>query len=313
MVSKTTYSSCIYVPVNDISNQDFQGFILIIFFEKVRLVSTRLSLTILLQAILRSHEYKRDSKIFHSDGSGIFFTSVAAYARKRSAFQVKDLGDMTKFLGIDIQRKPDGIWIHQQDKIQSLCEDMIITHCKGANAPVADDNLIDCDIDTPCLKNEATVYQSAVGTLLHIANMTRPDIQYVHKTLDVITLFHKTNSSASRNVFNILKKASENASVASSGISSSSDSSSFKRRDPFQLEITEELPTRDQLKCILEYVREDPGIESVMINGAKDENDAWKKMIANSDNFRRPLIVDWSRGRATSQTNESEILKMIGL
>ncbi|RKF62702.1 putative duf1687 domain containing protein [Erysiphe neolycopersici] len=134
-----------------------------------------------------------------------------------------------------------------------------------------------------------------------------------HKTLDVITLFHKTNSSASRNVYNILKKASENASAASSGVSSSSDSSSFKKRDPFELEITEELPTRDQLRSILEYVREGPGIESVIINGAKNEDDAWKKMIANSDNLHRPLIVDWTRGRATSQTNESEILKMIGL
>lgn len=94
------------------------------------------------------------------------------------AFQVKDLGNMTKFLGINIDQRPDGIRINQQDKIESLCEDMNMTDCKGANIPVADDNLLDCNTENSCSKNDATVYRSAVGTLLHIANMTRPDIQY---------------------------------------------------------------------------------------------------------------------------------------
>lgn len=40
------------------------------------------------------------------------------------AFQVKDLGNMTKFLGINIQRNSDGIHINQEDKINALCDDM---------------------------------------------------------------------------------------------------------------------------------------------------------------------------------------------
>jgi len=77
----------------------------------------------------------------------------------------------------------DGIRINQQDKINSLCVDLGMIHCKGAYKPIADDNLIDRDTENICSQSDATVYRSDVGTLLHIANMTRPDIQYTVKRL----------------------------------------------------------------------------------------------------------------------------------
>ncbi|TQS39056.1 hypothetical protein Golomagni_00424 [Golovinomyces magnicellulatus] len=123
-----------------------------------------------------------------------------------------------------------------------------------------------------------------------------------HKTLDVITLFHKASSPASRNIYAILKKASEKS-------SSVSTQSHRIPREQFELEITEELPTRYQLRSILEYAGA-PNTSKI-IKGAKDEKEAWKMIEANSENFQRPLIVDWARGRVTSQTNESDILKMI--
>ncbi|KAI0993394.1 hypothetical protein K3495_g14790 [Podosphaera aphanis] len=95
-----------------------------------------------------------------------------------NAFQIKDLGAMRKFLGINIERKPDGITIDQKDKIEALCDDMGMIHCKGSNIPVADDNLIDLDKDKLCSKQDAALYRSAVGTLLHSANITQPNIQY---------------------------------------------------------------------------------------------------------------------------------------
>ena len=101
-----------------------------------------------------------------------------AIASLAKAFKLKDLGDMTKFLGINIQKGSDGIHINQQDKIDALCEDMGMIHCKGASKPISDDNLIDRDTEKLCSKSDAIIYRSAVGTLLHIVNMTRPDIQY---------------------------------------------------------------------------------------------------------------------------------------
>lgn len=95
-----------------------------------------------------------------------------------NAFQIKNLGQMTRFLGINIDRKLDGIRINQKDKIETLCDDMGMLYCKGAPTPIADDNIIDSDTSEICNETDAIKYRSAVGTLLHIANMTRPDIQY---------------------------------------------------------------------------------------------------------------------------------------
>ncbi|KAI0993946.1 hypothetical protein K3495_g14238 [Podosphaera aphanis] len=114
-----------------------------------------------------------------------------------NAFWVKDLGTMTKFLGINIEQDCDGIRINQQDKIEVLCEDMKMDNCKGANTPVADDNLIDCDIENSCSKDDAALYRSAVGTLLNIANMTRPDIQYAAKRLCRYVRNPSTNAMSS--------------------------------------------------------------------------------------------------------------------
>ncbi|KAI0995620.1 hypothetical protein K3495_g12560 [Podosphaera aphanis] len=84
--------------------------------------------------------------------------SIETLAR---AFQVKDLGKLTKFLGINIDRKPDGIRINQEDKITTLCEDMGMLYCKGAFTPIADDNIIDANPSQLCTEEEATKYRSA--------------------------------------------------------------------------------------------------------------------------------------------------------
>ncbi|KAF8864904.1 hypothetical protein BDZ45DRAFT_737031 [Acephala macrosclerotiorum] len=129
-----------------------------------------------------------------------------------------------------------------------------------------------------------------------------------HKTLDVITLFHKASSPASLRVQTLLKQVSANAAEHSTEDQASDHSHQTKPNRPeFELEVTEELPTQDQLKSILEYVGAQKA--STVIKGAKDEADALKKLT--SESFQRPVTVDWSNGRAVAGANESEILKMI--
>ncbi|KAE8453587.1 hypothetical protein EG329_010448 [Mollisiaceae sp. DMI_Dod_QoI] len=131
-----------------------------------------------------------------------------------------------------------------------------------------------------------------------------------HKTLDVITLFHKAGSPASIRVNTLLKQVSANAAeYATEDQASDHSHQTNPKRPQFELEVTEEPPTQDQLKSILEYV----GVQkaSTIIKGAKDEADAMKKLKENSENFQRPVTVDWSNGKAVAGANESEILKMI--
>jgi len=130
------------------------------------------------------------------------------------------------------------------------------------------------------------------------------------KTLDVITLFHKPTSPASLRVNTLLKQASANASEhATEDQASDHSHQTHPRREEFELDITEQPPTQDQLKSILEYVGAQKA--GTIIKGAKDEADAMKKLKENSENFQRPVTVDWSNGRVVAGDNESEILKMI--
>ncbi|KAL7913467.1 thioredoxin-like protein [Trichoderma velutinum] len=123
-----------------------------------------------------------------------------------------------------------------------------------------------------------------------------------HKTLDIVTLFHKASSPASVRVSNLLKQASTNA-------QKSATQDSEARRDPFELNITEDAPTVDQVQTILEYVGQSGA--SQVVKGARDDKDALKKFKENKENLLRPLTVDWSNGKAIAGDNESEILKLL--
>jgi hypothetical protein len=52
--------------------------------------------------------------------------------------------------------------------------------------------------------------------------------------------------------------------------------------------VTEEPPTEDQLRSILEYI----GVQKAgtIIKGAKDEADAMRKLAASGDSFERPVV-----------------------
>ncbi|KAI0450314.1 DUF1687-domain-containing protein [Xylaria acuta] len=131
-----------------------------------------------------------------------------------------------------------------------------------------------------------------------------------HKTLDIVTLFHKAGSPASVRAATVLKQASANATEAATEDQASDHSHQTNPHRPdFELNITEEPPTQDQLKTILQYV--DKSKISSIVQGASSENEALKKFKESADNFKRPVIVDWNNGRALASDKESEILKML--
>ncbi|TEA20229.1 putative redox protein fmp46 [Colletotrichum sidae] len=133
-----------------------------------------------------------------------------------------------------------------------------------------------------------------------------------HKTLDIVTLFHKASSPASVRAATLLKQVSANGTAGATEDQASDHSaqtSPNKSRAEFELNITEDKPTADQVKTILEYVGKSR-IPSI-VKGASTEEEALKKFQQNVDNFQRPVIVDWNNGKAVAGDNESEILKML--
>ncbi|KAI9787887.1 MAG: hypothetical protein M1816_007373 [Peltula sp. TS41687] len=131
-----------------------------------------------------------------------------------------------------------------------------------------------------------------------------------HKSLDVITLFHKPTSASSNRVLGLLKQVSAATSEGSMGKQSNNNAKySNIRKEEFDLNVTEEPPTLDQLRSILEYV----GVKKAgeLVKGARDESDAMKKLKENADTFQRPVTVDWNNGNAVVGDNESDILRML--
>ncbi|KAK0749302.1 thioredoxin-like protein, partial [Schizothecium vesticola] len=121
------------------------------------------------------------------------------------------------------------------------------------------------------------------------------------KSLDVIQLFHKTGSPTSTKAADLLKRISIRASE-----SASEDKAS---RDPFELQVTEEPPTQDQLQTMLDYAG-DKGISSI-VDGASTSSEALRLVRENVDRLRRPITVDWNNGKVYAGAEESEILKML--
>lgn len=92
-------------------------------------------------------------------------------------FQLKDMGELHYFLGVSVQQRSHEIWIGQPTYTQAVIKKFGMEHCKPANTPVTP--------GTKLLKGtqqskivDATLYQSAVGSLLHLSGWTRPDIAF---------------------------------------------------------------------------------------------------------------------------------------
>ena len=129
-----------------------------------------------------------------------------------------------------------------------------------------------------------------------LSNAVLTSIQ--HGAKNVVTLFHKPSSQASLRAHTILKQANaQSVATATEDQASSHHGQNKAERIEFDLDVTEAPPTADQLKNILDYLGGPSNVGKV-IEGAKDETDAIRRLKADGNSFQRPLIVDWNQGKA---------------
>jgi len=105
----------------------------------------------------------------------------------------------------------------------------------------------------------------------------------------VITLFHRPSAPASLRVLTKLKQISAQASETATEDQASDHTSQDKlQRTDFELNVTEEPPTSDQLRSILEYVG---GLKaSQLVDGARDAQDAMRKLKEDGRKFKVPVV-----------------------
>jgi hypothetical protein len=105
-------------------------------------------------------------------GDEAIFSQVEAELTQR--FRVKRLGEMTRYLGMNFERRGNGLFVHNRDLIEDLCNRCRLSEGGDINVPwpggfnASDQSSFD----------NTTVYRSVVGVISWISQCTRPDISF---------------------------------------------------------------------------------------------------------------------------------------
>ena len=97
----------------------------------------------------------------------------------QTTFAVKDLGNLTYFLGVEALRCPEGMYLTQRKYIVELLHKSKMEHAKPCSSPMASTCHLTSTNGTTFA--DISLYRSVVGSLQYLA-FTRPDLAFaVHK------------------------------------------------------------------------------------------------------------------------------------
>lgn len=112
-----------------------------------------------------------------------------------------------------------------------------------------------------------------------------------------VTLFHRPTVASSVRVNSLLKRLSAEATETATEDQAADHSHQNKiQRSQFELNVTEDPPTGDQLRNLIEYVGSEEGgkgpVEAaeMLVQGAKNEKDAIRRLSEDSSRFKWPVV-----------------------
>ncbi|GJV87840.1 retrovirus-related pol polyprotein from transposon TNT 1-94 [Tanacetum coccineum] len=94
----------------------------------------------------------------------------------KDKFQMSSMGELTFFLGLQVQQKEDGIFISQDKYVAKILKKFNYSDVKSASTPV--------DLEKPLVKDgdaddiDVHLYRSMIGSLMYLT-ASRPDIMFV--------------------------------------------------------------------------------------------------------------------------------------
>ncbi|GKC78433.1 retrovirus-related pol polyprotein from transposon RE1 [Tanacetum coccineum] len=106
-----------------------------------------------------------------------------------SVFHMKDLGEVNYFLGLEVSRTAQGIFISQHKYTKDLLKEGGVLNNKPYKLPMDPNLKLQADVGTPLLDPE--VYRRSIGHLIYLI-VTRPDICY---TVQLLSLFMQSPTS----------------------------------------------------------------------------------------------------------------------
>ena len=90
-------------------------------------------------------------------------------------FDMKDLGELKYFLGIEVVRTPQGIWMLQRQYVLDMLKKYGMTACKPVATPMEQNAKLRVDLGE--VLEDPTMYQKIVGSLIY-ATLTWPDMSH---------------------------------------------------------------------------------------------------------------------------------------
>ena len=107
---------------------------------------------------------------------------LIADAKKRlvAEFEMKDLGAMHYFLGMEVWQSANGIFLSQGKYAVEILNRFGMLDCKSMATPMASKLKLLSDASSELI--DATMYHQMIGSLMYLTN-TRPDICFNVNTL----------------------------------------------------------------------------------------------------------------------------------
>ncbi|KAL0303021.1 UNVERIFIED_CONTAM: Retrovirus-related Pol polyprotein from transposon RE1 [Sesamum radiatum] len=90
-------------------------------------------------------------------------------------FTIKDLGDARYFLGLEVARNCDGIYLAQTKYILDIVKDTGLTHAKNKSTPLPLGLKLKADFGALLVNPDS--YRRLIGRMLYLA-FTRPDVSH---------------------------------------------------------------------------------------------------------------------------------------
>jgi hypothetical protein len=94
----------------------------------------------------------------------------------KQKFEMKDLGELHYFFGIEVIQSPKGIWLLQRQYALNKLSKYGMTGCKPISIPL--EKNVKLSVDEGDLVEDTTMYKRIVGSLIYMT-ITRPDLSYV--------------------------------------------------------------------------------------------------------------------------------------
>jgi hypothetical protein len=113
-----------------------------------------------------------DDIILTTSSTELLRHTISAIQRE---FATKDLGPLHHFLGITVESRPDGLFLHQRTYTLDILKHAVMANCKSCMTPVDLQAKLAGDSGPPV--EDVTQFWSIAGTLQYLT-FTRPDITY---------------------------------------------------------------------------------------------------------------------------------------